>query len=137
MACAVTGRERRWTEASLSCVRGRPGEAATLHPVGVPMDRHFSWLVRDCRGPAASGCSDSFSSPTSGTEGAGASDPGGVGPGGSGTANGGGGSMGNGTSNGGGGSGGGCNDADGDLVTDCAGDCDDSDPTSYPGAVEA
>lgn len=32
--------------------------------------------------------------------------------------------------------GGGCVDADADGVTDCAGDCDDADPFTYPGAVE-
>jgi hypothetical protein len=30
----------------------------------------------------------------------------------------------------------GCNDEDGDTITDCAGDCDDADPTTYPGATE-
>jgi hypothetical protein len=29
-----------------------------------------------------------------------------------------------------------CTDADGDGVTDCAGDCDDNDPNTYPGAPE-
>lgn len=92
--------------------------------------------VAGCALMFAGGCSsdEEFKPPSSSTSGGGEggmAGAGGLGAGGT-TTGGAGGSGGD------GGSGGSvvCNDLDNDGVTDCEGDCDDNDPTSYPGAPE-
>jgi hypothetical protein len=89
--------------------------------------------VAACAATLAYGCSgDEFVAQTQATTTAGVGGDGGGGQGGA--TDGGGGSGG---ATGGGGSGGApCFDDDMDGITDCEGDCDDADPTSFPGATE-